>query len=1087
MADRSADHYQALLLPDTRFDLGNLAALGGTSVDSSYTQAGARPGVPEASGSEAMELSASGSQSENGSLLLTVQRAGLPVAGGATFVLRDVGAKETASQQYGQESWATVTGYESLIENTGSPTVSQMTPHAITLADGTVLAVIENIESGVGAPFLNFRQYDPASGFTTVTHSHDGASQQSGSALVELPDGSVLCFIVALGGDQIDVLRSTDGGTTWATAAERVLDVAVAVADIRRIGAAHSTGQILLVISYYDGANYTAAQYASYDRGATFRQIEDDFRTKHTSAHEPSNASVISLRGGGFLVAYTDTRNGGTHRVGRLGDAARNVATIEDINVGVYASADSPSLTVWEGNDGEVWALSQDATSGHGDLTLHRSVDNGYTFEGIHYLGTRPVALSNVGGAAEFKSYCGAVAGGRVLLFGKFAGTGNSSQNNSTVCVKLGGHTRHTVPAATTADQFGPTDWLAWGEGSSGAAASLWLPFTEPSNLTGWTSTTSGTAAYADTSVAGNISTTAGTLVYLQDWEHTHSSQVAEFAVAVNSGGSTGADDVSVEVAISDGTSGGAGTYTYIVSVRMSTTGWQLYDVNAGTDVGSGVSKALTSKLHFRVAMDDSGNVRVWTATDGYLRKWAENVSASGLTNTAAAHGNRLRFGHRASCSADSDWYMATVSRGSIGKYTASSGDSVAAGWTNPDDLRGREFSARPALVADGVRVSAAGGPAWKGDSWSIVAGYDYPITHALSVESPSPSEPWRSTADNVEILLTWDVEPDFATEQFLGQNLAAMAFNANVREFAVETGAAGVWTTRATAYAYADFDGLDFVRTGRVVSVDTGSTQKAARYLFRAAHAGDTLDLDSGTTLRKITANSSGAWTDSTTVRPEIQFTGATGSEPSSGTARIWRRDFGVIYAAASPAGVDQIRIRIPAHTTADGYYQIGALILGPLVLFGKPTDRGYAREVRTNVEVSTRRDGVRRAQQIGPARRALEVAWTEGFDDLSDLQRSSPVPDWVGNNGLPVASHRGTTEDVIGAVEQIGGALRTVVYLGRVDSLSGTSVQALTMPGSYLYGRVMTDTLRTEQVTGTESKDEAQRLNRVTIEGEV
>jgi hypothetical protein len=271
------------------------------------------------------------------------------------------------------------------------------------------------------------------------------------------------------------------------------------------------------------------------------------------------------------------------------------------------------------------------------------------------------------------------------------------------------------------------------------------------------------------------------------------------------------------------------------------------------------------------------------------------------------------------------------------------------------------------------------------------------------------------------------------------------------------------------------------------VVSVDTGSTQKAARYLFRAAHAGDTLDLDSGTTLRKITANSSGAWTDSTTVRPEIQFTGATGSEPSSGTARIWRRDFGVIYAAASPAGVDQIRIRIPAHTTADGYYQIGALILGPLVLFGKPTDRGYAREVRTNVEVSTRRDGVRRAQQIGPVRRALEVAWTEGFDDLSDLQRSSPAPDWVGNNGLPVASHRGTTEDVIGAVEQIGGALRTVVYLGRVDSLSGTSVQALTMPGSYLYGRVMTDTLRTEQVTGTESKDEAQRLNRVTIEGEV
>ncbi len=1093
MADRSADHYQALLLHDGRFSLDNLAAKGATATDSSYTQSGPRPGVPSPSGNESMELSASGSQSGDGELLLTVQSAGLPVAGGATFVVQDVGNKETSSQQYGHESWTTVTGYESLLENTGSPTVSQMTPHAITLADGTVLAVIENIESGVGSPFLNFRQYDPASGFTTVTHSHDGADQQSGAALVQLPDGSILCFIVAVGDDQIDVLRSTDGGTTWATAAERVLDSAVAVADIRRIGAAYSSGQILMIISYHDGVTFTAAQAASFDLGATFGVIDPDFQTTSPSSYEPSNASVLGLRGGGFVVAFTDTRNNQFHRVTRIGDAREVVALVGSIGngyVGTYSSADKPSLSVWEDADGELWALCHDTSATYADLTLARSTDYGDTWEGIDTPSARrPRVYSSVGGsgATEAYGYSAARAGGRVLVFSKFLGTGNGSQNNSTVCIYLGGYSRHTVPAWSAADQFAPTSWLSWADGSVGTAASLWLPFTEPTNLTGWTTTTSGTATYADTSASGNIDTTAGTLVYLQDWENTHSSQLSEFAVAVNSGGSTSADDVSVEVAISDGTSGGAGAYTYIVSIRMNGSGWQLYDVNAAANVGAAASKALTTKLHFRVALDDGGNVRVWTAADGYQRKWVEAVSAGGLTNTAAAHGNRLRFGHRASCTANTDWYMVGTSRVEIGKYTASSGDSVAAGWTNPDDLRGREFRARPDLVMDGVRVSAAGGPAWKGEAWTVAADYAFPVEHALSVESPSPSEPWRSTADNVEVLLTFDLEPDFSVSRFLSQNLGAMVFGSNIREFAIETGIAGVWSTLATAYAYTDFDALDFVRTGRVVSVDTGSSQTGARYLFRAAHVGDTFDFDGGTTLRKITANSGGAWTDSTTVRPEVQFGDATGAEAASGTGRIWRRDFGIIYAAAPLTTPNQFRIRIPAHVTADGYYQIGAMVIGPLVLFGKPTDRGFAREVRTNVEVSTRRDGVRRSQKIGPVRRAIEVAWTEGFDDLSTLQIDDPVPDWVGNNALPVAPHRGTTEDVIGVAEEVGGADNTLVYLGRVDKLSGASTQPLTMPGSYLYGRIVTDTLRTEHITGTESKDEAQRLNRVTIEGEV
>jgi hypothetical protein len=1084
VADRSPDYAQAFLIHDQRFNEDTLNAKGAGATGAAYTQGGVKQGVPLASGSERMIVEASGTQSEDGEIVFTTQRAGLPIAGGATYVFQDVGAADTSSQQFGHEGWSTVTGYASLLDSNGTPTNSNMTPHAITLASGNLFAVIENIETGVGSPFLNMRHFSPTAGWTTITHTHSGATNQLGCAVVELPDGSILCFIEARGGDQIDVLRSTDEGTTWATAAERVLDIAVNTADIRRIGAAYNGGQVLLLVSFHDGANFTLAQYASYDRGATFRQIEDDFRAKHTDTKEPSNASAIGMRGGGFLVAYTDTRNGETHRVGRLGDAAQNAATMNDVNVAPYASADAASLAIFEDNDAEVWALCHDNTSGHGDLTLLRSVDGGFEFEGVQYSGNRPVLYSSVGGAAEFKHYTAALSGGRLMIIGKFTGSGNANDDHSTVVIYAGGHARHTVPAADSSDSFGPTDWLAWGEGGGGTSASLWLPFTQPDNLTGWTVT--GVGTYTSSSISGLLTTAANTLIFEHDWENTHAAQVCEFALDIESGGSTSTDVISVEVAISDGTSGGAGTYTYIVSIRMTTTGWRLYDVNAAANAAATVTKSLLTKRHFRVAMDNAGNCTIWTAADDHQREWIENVAVTGLTNTAAAHGNRLRFGHRANGTAVSDWYMAGVSYSGVGKFTPSSSVSVAASWTNPDDLRGREFSATPELVTDGIRLSAAGGPAWKGDAWTVTADYAYPIEHALTNVAPSPAEFYRGTADNVEVLLPFDIEPDFTNAQTIGDNFGVFFFNTNVREFAIQTYNGSAWATIATAYAYTDFDALDYVSTGRIVGVDTGASQTGARFFWRMAHAGDTFDFQDGTpTLRKIEANTPGAWTDSTTVRPEIKIEGADGTEPASGTGRVWRRDFGIVYAAA--ISTQQMRIRIPAHETADGYYQIGTMIMGPLVMFGKPTDRGWTRELRPNVDVETRRDGVRRVQKDGDMRQAIEIAWAEGFDDLSALQMDDPVPDWVGNNGTPSASHRGTTRDVLGTVRLLGGALHPCVYLGRVDKLSGASSQAFTMPDSYWYGRIASKSLRVETLYGTESLSEAGRLNTVSFEEEL
>jgi hypothetical protein len=1086
MADRSPDYSQAILTHDARFSVDTLNDKGVGATDAAYTQSGPRAGVPKASGSEAMKLIASGSQSEGGEIKVTARGAGLPVPDGATFTFQDVGGGDSSSEQFGVDPITAITGYEALIDSTGSPVNSNMYPATAEMPDGRAFVLVENIESGVGAPFLNMRRYDPASGWTVVTHSHDGATSQLGAGLCVLPSGDLLCFIVADGDDQIDVLRSTDAGTTWNLASERALDIAIGNTDIRKISAAYSNGQVLLIVHYYTSSGTPdLAQYVSYDLGATFRQVENAFSGTHPLNYQPRNPTALALRDGAFLVIYADVSGPGGWSVVRVSRAEDNIATASAVGVGAYAATDTASAALLEIGEGEIYAVVHDSATNYADMTMRRSEDGGGTFASIAAVGGRPLLYSSVGGNAEFKQYAAVRCGGRVLFVGKFEGTGNGSQNESTVALWAGGYSRHTLPANDVTTKFGALDAIAWAEGGDGTAASLWLPFTEPDNLTGWAKTSSGTNAYTDDAASGNLSTTTGTLIYEHDWEDTHAEQFAEFAVQVNSGGLTSADDCSAEVAISDGTSGGAGTYTYIASIRMTTTGWQLYDVNGAATVDSAVVVDLTTKMHFRVAVDDLGNVRVWTTADGYLREWEEGASGS-LTNTAAAHGNRLRWGHRASATADSDWYMAATTYSGTGRYTPTSGDGVAVAWTNPDDLRGRSLGATPELVYDGVRLSAAGGPTWKGDSWAIKADYDYPISRLLANSAPSPSEFYRGTADNVEVLLPFDIEPDFTNAQTIGDNFGAFFFNTNVREFAIQTYNGSAWATIATAYAYTDFDALDYVTTGSVAGVDTGSSQTGARYFFKMAHAGDTFDFQDGTpTLRKIEANTPGAWTDSTTVRPELKLEDTDGTEPASGTGRVWRRDFGIVYAAA--ISTQQMRIRIPAHETADGYYQIGTMIMGPLTVFGKPTDRGWARDLRPNVDVTTRRDGVRRAQVLGAMRESTEIAWTEGFDDLSALQQDDPVPDWVGNNGTPSASHRGTAQDVLGTVRELGGALHPCVYIGRVDKLSGASSQAFTMPGSYMYGRIVSNSLRTETIHGTESLSEAQRLNVVTFEEEL
>ena len=1078
MANRSRDRYQALVLHEERVNNDTLQARGAGATDSSYTQASTVAGVPEPTGDPSMVLQASGPMTDDTTFQVDAKRAGMPGIDGASYVFRE----GTSGDWYGHDGPQVITGWDALISDTG--TLRQVFPAAITLATGEVMAAVSQVAAD---PYnVSLQLYDPddsGGSWSAVPATPQSSQHIKGPGLLQLPSGKILLFVTADGGQQVDVLQTDDKGSTWSIAAERVLSHDIAQADIRRIAVAYSAGQIVMLVSWWTGSAYNMAQFASYDLGARFERVDSSFTATAAASDEPASPVVLALRAGGFLAGWQDRASGALDfRVARLAVASDVVASLTHQDIAAGAAADNPALAMYEARSGEVYAFCHDGGSSSGDLTVYRSIDSGDSF-------TKYEAAAQFVDPtdASLYHYTAAEAGGTVCLLTRWTGEGNSYANDSVACVYLGGYSQHTLPAQGEGSRWLGTDYMAWGKNQDEALP--WLPLTLPHNLDNnggsspyWAQSTSGTASESLTAAGMNVTTTSGTDSWEFAWTKTAETLMVEFAVRVNSGGSVSSDDVAVRIEWGDGSS-----YAYDVSIRLTTTTLRLYDNHAAATKGSDASADFTARKHVRIALDDDGNVRTWIGSRAQLRVWSEGPEAT-LTSSGTSN-NTVSFGHRASGTADSDWYFVGLARDGVDFYAPSSTATPAEEWTNPDDLRGRDFTALPRFVAEGLSLASVDGPARIGDRWTVGSSSVYSGGNVASVESPSPSRAWRSIADGTEMIFAWDLDAIGTSSEFDCDSVGAFALQTNIREFYVETYDGASWSTLIHAEAYDAFSGLKYGRKGAVVSVDTGQSQTGDRYLFREMHAGDTFD--TGATdpvvLRKIAHNTEGAWTDSTTVRPRLTLdpAGLTGAEPSSGTGRIWRREFGGV--AHNASGFQAIRLRIPAHKTADGYYKIGAFVLGPVVVFGTPVDFGHSLTIERNVERFTRPDGVRAERVLGRPRRVIEFAIANGAVDLTNVQVGTPVPHYVTADGsTPVAAVADTSRQILGAVLRAADARAAAVYIGRLEQLSGSSSEQISEPYRFLYGRLVSDP-RVENVLGYEDYNEAERLSTVSIEEEI
>lgn len=1109
-SDASRDTYQALLIGDPR--LRDSSCLW--SAQSSYTQAGPRPGVPVAQNDSEMVLQASGSQVAGSAIRVRAARAGMPEPGGGAFVWRN--STDDTDEYRGWDPPSLLAGWEAVEWTDGaSPyTVREVgQSHAVTLSDGTVL-VTAQVRHVFGA--TTYRVYvwtrDPDDG----TWSSQSVYSQSSAptfglypCLLVLPSGRIHLYHYVEDAVnnlvQVRLHYSDDSGMTWTEGSASVLDTpfdtssspgsAAEGGDPGRFRVAHLNGQVLLVAEYKqhdtDAVDRDVIQqHASSDLGCRFAHVETWDGTTATGQRGGKYLDLIVIDG--KFCFYLVETFGGSQPVQRriasayspLSDATREDTVTEGtwaVNDGGTGGADfeitDGDLTAYVDDDGSAYLILR-WTQGADEIVVARSNDGGDTWE---LLGRAGLAIDmgliyDSGDTGTYPVRLAATAqGGRgLLMHGWEANPGD--EEDSLGVMYLGGYSAATMPSMAVSR----TDvWqMSW--------TTTWLPFDEPGD-SAWT--VGGTGG-SDTLTAGYLEVT--TSAASRWYEVTPTIDVSNGIIvrismdlAETGGTDLGSPFAGVQVRVADG----ATEYHFSVALDWSGTNAQyaVYDELAtavGDDHVVGTAGTVDLLIFFRDGKISTFHRERSNQSDRAYVPGVTNESLTADTGSPAAS-SFVQWGHCVSGTNTTRWYEVS--------YRVWPSDETAAqdhadGLTNPGDLFPRTFSVRPTYVDAGVKVRALDGPCVASETWHVDARYDYGIERIFPSLAPSPRVRWRSTSTAQHtIALALDATLLGTVESALGNTAIGLSLHGiNWRTgtwqgYDVDTTS---WVTIASIDTATNLTALAWTRQGNtVIAAVAGSGNQPFLHLHECA--GWTLGYN-GVTFRKIKTNTEGRWdrTSATCKRPTLILEGVEAGDPSSGSsAYLMPTSYTVIvHTAAKYAGY---RLVIDSQSTADGYFEIGAMVMGPVV-FLDPYDWGRAIDISPGTELTRARDGTSRSRVWHPRRRTLAVAWQDGID-LSGVETGDPdyyLPTSTGGVA-PAGVYRETPYTLDGLIGLLDGPHRHVVYLPSVAQGTPDTIH-MNRRNQAIYGRITTP-VGIETVVGEENSTELVRLASVEIEEEV
>jgi hypothetical protein len=273
------------------------------------------------------------------------------------------------------------------------------------------------------------------------------------------------------------------------------------------------------------------------------------------------------------------------------------------------------------------------------------------------------------------------------------------------------------------------------------------------------------------------------------------------------------------------------------------------------------------------------------------------------------------------------------------------------------------------ALTCD-VQLYWHGGEGIDGDIWSFQAAYEYAMKNIIS---GTPQVPYRSTQDEIGVAILIDMGVNY---RLLVDAIAV--FGANVRTLGLMMNSSLVWDSTTPIDETISFDlvtiTLDAL-TGRFLrdtSVLSGySDHELAGFYVRSTSGSDTI----GTTWKIL--DNVGDWIELDTVDP----TGLGASD----TLVIFSPK--KVHTFTNTTPYRYIRLEITAQETAEGYYQLGEIVLGKAITLARGWSATYGLNTILGRSVLRTPLGFVQATQFHDPYKVFDLTWNAAGDDYPDM----------------------------------------------------------------------------------------------------
>ena len=1050
MSVNTPEKFSALLLPDSRATL--------LMSDSTYTEAGPQIGTPaRVSGVDSLTVEASGSMDIEQQIRIKAASSGS--RGGASFLWRHGGDPKSRGYNGATmiQNWAPLAYFD----GTGSP-VEATDPQAVALENGVIVLTFER-QTTLFREVVT-RKYTPSTdtwGSVTIVYQTTSTGANLNPALVVLPSGQLLCFhwvTTSAGAGAVNNIRahfSLDSGGTWSIASMGALDAPIVVAShtVSKLRAVWS-GVGISMVAELDGNKII--QFYSTDFGVSFNTLADQL---------PANYSpvLVDLSGTVGLLTVT-TGAGGTpqlRKIGNISDPFGLVPAVE-ISSAVFGNAVAVDLAGWVDRAGDLFAVGRLVDS-NSDIIGFRAAA---PFDSWNHLGesSRTINGSKIGrifgdGATGVyaRGLAATFSGGRAFLFHSWTAPVTTTDNSIAVAT-LGGWS--TVP-------MGSLDDSTHADKTAGFDT-CYFPMTYPATASAWTATGSGTEALT----GGELMLTKGGGSNGRYYSKVPAGAFADGLILNASFAVTQAGSVSVTrsgfvLTMADGTD------DTTVEIRASSTAIRIYDTIAAAYIGGTISIDVAAGVNLLVYMKDTTIRTYYRAASG-----SEDVEFIAgpfgtLDKTGGGAANLVRFGRIAN-SAITSMVIKSV-QFTTGVYVREPADTDAT-------ARGAVL---PSYIAGGVSADMIG-VAFTGDEHKIPVAHDYALDRALPLASPpSPRAGWRST-DETEATIAILFSDDKANVTELGGDLLGVHLEGiNWSTGKIQGYNGSTWVDLATINTAADYDNLVYDRLGNIIrpaNVSIGGGFWSDSNEWAGAHFKMIAAL--GGACRKISTNSAGEFVkNGARKRVSLTLEGVTGSETTGGAlsnGEIWPARATVLIPLA---GVDYSAIRIlvtASQGTAAGYYEIGQIVAGPVLILADGDRYSWGRSVETmdGTTLHTSPNRIERASVDAPARRVIEFGWTDGVDRLNLGEEVATASATVGS--LPVAAFGEAIHTIEGSLMANNGKKAALVYLPSVDRIGAGAVTTVTRRAGCVLVRAISN-IRRDTVVGEELSDEIARASMV------